>query len=173
VNEVYERDMDLTPEFKEMLISTHKALRGAERRLFMARAVKTLGQGGQYKAEKELGWNRGTIRKGLRELEAGQVCEDRRKGYTGRKPVEAELPNLIEDIKDIVDSQSQVDPRFETTRLYRRISTAEVIRQLVAQKGYDKDALPCEETIRTRLDSLGYRPARVQKSKPKKNSRDR
>jgi len=34
----------------------------------MARAVLVLGPGGQRLAEAELGWNRGTIRKGMREF---------------------------------------------------------------------------------------------------------
>ncbi len=35
-----------------------------------------MGKGGQKKAEKELGWNRDTIRKGLKELQSGFVCID-------------------------------------------------------------------------------------------------
>jgi hypothetical protein len=63
--------MELTPEVKSLLIETAKELKGSGRRLFMARAVKALGKGGQRKAERELGWDRQTIRKGMRELESG------------------------------------------------------------------------------------------------------
>jgi hypothetical protein len=37
-------------------------------------------------------------------------------------------------------------------------------------KGYG-EAVPCAETIRVKLNMLGYHPARVAKTKPKKRSR--
>lgn len=54
--------MALTDDFKELLKSTAKALKGHARRVFMAKVVKLLGKGGQRRAEKELNWNRGTVR---------------------------------------------------------------------------------------------------------------
>lgn len=65
--------MELTPEVKSLLIETAKDLKGSARRLFMARTVKALGKGGQRKAERELGWDRQTIRKGMKELESGMT----------------------------------------------------------------------------------------------------
>jgi hypothetical protein len=160
--------MELTQEVKDMLIETAKVLDGHQRRLFIARAVKAMGRGGQREAERELGWDRGTIRKGTHELDSGFICVDGRKTACGAAPVEERLPRLREDLKDIVDSQSQADPRFESTRLYLRLSVAAVVRQLIEQKGYDPDELPTEETIRKRLNDMGYHPRKVQKTKPKK-----
>jgi len=74
----------------------------------------------------------------------------------------------LDDITDIVDGQSQVDPRFESSRLYTRLSAAEVRRQLIVQKGYTAAELPCQETIRVKLNALGYRLRSVQKSVPQK-----
>jgi hypothetical protein len=148
-------------------MATAKSLKGSARRLFMARTVQELGTGGQRRAERELGWNRETIRKGVQELTTGIVDEEalhRR----GRKPVEARLPNLLQDIKYLVDGQSQTDPQFRNQRLYTRLTPGEVRRQLIAQKGYSDKALPCEEVIRQRLNRLGYYPKTVQKSQPKK-----
>ena len=159
--------MQLTESLKSVFIETSKALRGSERRLFMARAVLVLGPGGQRLAEAELGWNRGTIRKGMRELASGIRCHD---AFTdrGRRRIEERLPNLLADIKAIVDTQSQTDPSFKSTRLYTRLSSAEVRRQLIAQKQYTDSELPSEQTIRRRLNHLGYHPARVAKTKPLK-----
>jgi hypothetical protein len=42
----------------------------------------------------------------------------------GRKSTEERLPNLLTDIKSLVDSQSQTDPKFQTNRLYARLSAA-------------------------------------------------
>jgi len=159
--------MELTDDLKAVFIATAKALTGSARRRFMAQVVKLLGKGGQRRAEKELGWSRKTIRKGRKELESGFACEDAFSAR-GRKRAEEHLPNLLDDIKDIVDKYSQTDPTFKTTRLYTRLSAAEVRKQLIEQKGYSDEELPTAETIRVKLNELGYRLKSVQKSKPKK-----
>ncbi len=162
--------MELTEEVKELLVETAKTLKGSARRLFMARTVRALGEGGQRLAERELNWNRGTIRKGMHELEGGIVCVDAF-ASRGRKRSEEYQPNLLSDLKAIVDSQSQADPQFRSMRLYTRLTAAEVRRQLIAQKGYCDDELPTTETIATKLNELGYFPKKVAKSQPQKNCR--
>jgi hypothetical protein len=161
--------VELDEEVKELLRETGKALKGSARRLFMARTVHALGEGGQRLAERELGWNRGTIRKGLHELEQRIVCLDAFSSR-GRKRSEEHLPNLLHDITAIVDGQSQADPQFRTNRLYTRLTATEVRRQLMAQKGYTDEKLPTAETIATKLNLLGYYPKKVAKSQPQKNS---
>ena len=54
--------MELTDSLKALFVHTAQSLQGSARRLFMARTVKELGPGGQRQAERELGWNRGTLR---------------------------------------------------------------------------------------------------------------
>ena len=158
--------LELTDHLKALYVKTAQKLKGSDRRQFMAGVVKGLGLGGQTFVERELGWNRRTIRKGMTELWSGEAIPD---GYSrsGRKKVETNLPDLLEDIRAIVDPQSQTDPSFKSTRLYTRISTAEVRRQLLI-KGYQDDYLPTNETIRKRLNELGYSLKRVAKTKPKK-----
>ena len=159
--------LELTEGIKALLKETAERLKGHERRRFMAKTVAELGVGGQRLAEKELGWNRDLIRKGKREVESGIVCVDAFE-LRGRRLTEERLPNLLIDIKEIVDSQSQTDPKIKTNRLYTRMSVAEVRRQLIAEKGYSTEELPGEETIRTRLNQLGYYPSKVGKTKPLK-----
>jgi hypothetical protein len=158
---------EVTEELKTIFMETANTLRGSDRRLFMARVVKSLGWGGQSYAERELGWHRGVIRKGTHELASGIVCLDNFAGR-GRKRAEEHLPNLLSDIKAIVDGQSQTDPTFRTSRLYTRLSAAEVRRQLIAQKGYRDEELPCAATISNKLNDLDYRLRTVLKSKPEK-----
>jgi hypothetical protein len=136
----------------------------------MARTVKALGPGGQRRAERELGWSRVTIRQGTHELDSGFTCLDAF-AARGRKPVEAHLPTLLADIKAIVDSQSQTDPQFRTTRLSTRLSAAEVRRQLIAQKGSLPDVLPTVQTLTTKLHALGDYPKKVATRQPQKKSR--
>src|SRR5712691_10855044 len=108
--------MELTDALKALFVETAQSLKGSARRLFMARTVKELGLGGQRRAERELGWSRVTIRKGLHELESGSRCLDAF-AARGRKRAEDHLPSLLTAITAIVDSQSQTDPQFRTTRL--------------------------------------------------------
>ena len=68
--------MELTDALKVLFMETAKSLKGRARRVFMARTVKELGSGGQRRAERELGWNRATIRKGTRELASGFAIAD-------------------------------------------------------------------------------------------------
>jgi hypothetical protein len=161
--------MELSEEVKALLLKTVKDLKGSVRRMFMARTVQALGEGGQRLAERELGWNRATIRKGMHEVEHEIVCVD---AYTsrGRKRSEEHLPNLLRDITALVDGQSQADPQFRTTRLYTRLTATEVRRQLITTFGYTDEALPTAETIGTKLTMLGYYPKKVAKSQPQKNS---
>jgi hypothetical protein len=159
--------MELTNELKGLLIETAAQLKGSGHRLFLARTVKVLGPGGASRAERELGWNRTTIRKGLHEIESGITCLDAF-GCRGRKRAEDHLPHLLEDIRAIVDGQSQTDPQFKTKRLYTRLTATEVRRQLIAQKGYREEELPTATTIATKLNEMGYYPTKVAKSKPQK-----
>jgi len=164
-----EGTMNLTDDLKVFLNETAGTLKGSARRVFMARAVRDLGKGGQRLAEREVGWNRVQVRKGRHELESGITCVD---GFAlrARKRAEERLPHLLTDIRAIVDSQSQTDPQFRTRRLYTRLTAGEVRRQLIAQKGYTSAELPCERTIATKLNMLGYTLTKVAKSQPQKKS---
>ncbi len=86
--------MKLTEHAKSLYIETAKKLKGTDRRQFMASVVKDLGIGGQTLVEQELGWNRRTIRKGMKELKSGEPIVD---GFnrSGRKRIETKLPNLL------------------------------------------------------------------------------
>lgn len=159
--------MELTEPFKSLFTDTAKALKGSSRRLFMARTVQELGPGGQRQAEREFGWNRLTIRKGMHELTSGFVCLDAF-ALRGRKRVEVHLPTLLDDLRAIVDGQRQTDPQFRTQRLYTRLSATEVRRQLIVQKGYQEQHLPTVQTITAKLNALGYFPKKGAKSKPQK-----
>jgi hypothetical protein len=131
----------------------------------MAQVVKLLGYGGQYFAEKVLGWNRGTIRKGLIELESGIPIHDQY-CHCGRKRAEEHLPNLLSDIKSIVDPSSQADPTFRSKKIYSPLTANEIHRRLKVNKGYQSSDLPTVRTIRNKLNDLEIRPQRVKKCEP-------
>jgi hypothetical protein len=162
--------MILSDNMKEIFVNTAKILKGSDRRKYQAKVVQELGKRGQRFAEREFGWYRGTIRKGAIELESNIDFIDHFSDR-GRKKIEVLLPNLLEDIKSIVEPASQIDPTFKTEQLYIRISANAVRKQLIKQKKYKENDLPTIRTINTKLNELGYKLKKVAKSKPKKKFR--
>ena len=165
--------VSLKPELKKELRETEKVLhqetvkelKGHAKRLYMARVAQILGRGGPSVLNRELGWSRDTISKGLKELKNGLICYDNY-AARGRKRAESQLPNLLSDIRAIADQHSQTDPSFKSSRLYLRLSAAAVRKQLIKQKGYRDEALPSQEVIRQRLNELGYTLKAVKKVNP-------
>ncbi len=103
----------------------------------------------------------------LHELQSGFACLEAF-CLRGRKKAEEHLPNLLADIRSIVDSQSQIDPTFQTERLYTRLSAAAVRQQLITQKGYLDAESPVVQTINTKLNDLSYRLKTAIKPRPLK-----
>lgn len=135
--------------------------------MFMAQVVVQLGRGGQRWAERMLGWNRGTVRKGQEELERGEAYPSRW-SQCGRKRAEYWLPSLLDDICTVVEPTGQADPTFRSPRVYTPLTAREVRNRLVERHGYREAELPCIRTISARLAELGYRPQRVKKCRPLK-----
>jgi hypothetical protein len=157
----------LCGSFKSLVKNAADKLKGSARRLFIAETVTELGTGGQSIAEREFGWNRGTIRKGLHELNSGITCID---SYSmrGRRRSEDRLPNLENDIFSIVTPKAQVDATLHTTRMYVKMTAEEVRKQLIEKKNYKDEDLPKRRTISTVLNRLNLHLKKVQKNQPLK-----
>lgn len=147
--------MELSDSVISIVKTAAAALKGKARRVFMAEVVGQLGYGGQTLAERKLGWARTSIRLGQRESQSDMECIP---AYSlrGRKPIEFHLPNLLTDIKSIADEFSQTDPKFRNKRLYTRLTIAQLRRELIAHKGYTNESLPGDETLRLRMNQLGF-----------------
>jgi len=159
--------MTVSPEMCDLIRRTALDLPlGAVRRRYYADTITTLGLG-QREAATSFGWGRDTIRLALHEQRTGITCLDAF-SLRGRKPAEFHLPELLDDIRDLVQDHLQTDPSFQTTRLYCRISGPEVRRQLIESKGYTDDQLPSVQTVTTKLNALGFRLRKVTKCRPKK-----
>ena len=141
---------------------------GANYREFIASVVQRLGYGGQRFAESVLGWNRGTIRKGLSELNSGEQIDDCRQGNSGRKSTLENIPELVDSIREIVEPTSQTDPTFRSTRIYTPLSARHVRARLKKDYGYREKELPSRRTISSLINKLGYVIRKVQKTKPLK-----
>lgn len=158
--------MELTEAVAELLRKTARSFHGAERRRYMAETVEAFALS-QRQAERQLGWAHDTVRKALRELRSGITCADNFSAR-GRKPCEFHLPQLLQDIREVVKDNLQTDPTFQSTQLYCRLSATEVRKQLIAYRGYTDEQLPTVQTIGEKLNRLGFRLRTVTKTRPQK-----
>ena len=158
---------ELTSQMVETIRSAAKKMTGSERREFEAQVSLDYLCGDPRLTETVFGWSRHTVAKGLQELRSGQIIPDAPRTY--RPKTEEARPQLAQDIMDLVEPDSQTDPKFQGLFKYTRLTAKAVREMLIQRKGYASDDLPHESTIGKMLDRLGYKMRRVQKAKPQKN----
>jgi len=140
-------------------------LTGRQKRESAAEIALEYGIGGQTFVAEEFRMSRNTVRKGVHEIESGEKIEDRY-DQRGRKKTTEKLPELENQIRTILDSQSQADPKFQTDRLYTDLTIEEIRRQLIKQFGYADDILPTSRTLCTIVNELKYTVKTVKKTEP-------
>jgi hypothetical protein len=154
--------------YESLLRQGADRLKGHERRLFMAEVTLKLCDGKARQAERRFGWGRATVAKGLHELQQGMHCLENFSAR-GRPRLEDKTPQLAHDIRALVEPHTQADPELKSERRYSNLSAAEVLKALQT-KGYAKENLPSERTMRDILKRMNYRLQRIQKGKPLKKT---
>jgi hypothetical protein len=148
--------MPLTESVKATFKDAARKLTGAKKRAFSAQVALDYFDGSARKTERAMGWGRVSVQRGLEALVSGEPYQDNYSAR-GRKPIEALLPHLVDDIHDVLAGQTQVDPTFQTSFQYARVSARAVREALIVQKGYTDEELPSRQTIGRLLNRLGYR----------------
>jgi len=159
---------DSSKRLESLLVRGAERLRGHQRRLFLAEVTLEVCEGNPRKAERRFGWGRETVAKGLQELQQGVRCLENF-AARGRPRLEDKSPQLAGDIRAIVEPHTQADPELKSERRYSNLSAAEVLEALHT-KGYAKEHLPSERTMRDMLNRMNYRLKRIQKGKPLKKT---
>jgi hypothetical protein len=140
-----------------------------ERRLAMAEVTQRLLDGKPRVAEYVFGWSRETVEVGLEELRTGVTHANdltrRRKPKTEEKH-----PQLVEDIRVLLEPHSQAESHLRTPLAYTRI-TAKAVRAALLEKGWSEEKLPQARTISNILNRMDYRLRRVVKSKVQKKTK--
>ena len=140
-----------------------------ERRLAMAEVTQRLLDGKPRVAEYVFGWSRETVEVGLEELRTGVTHANdltrRRKPKTEEKH-----PQLVEDIRVLLEPHSQAESHLRTPLAYTRI-TAKAVRTALLEKGWSEEKLPQARTISNILNRMDYRLRRVVKSKVQKKTK--
>ncbi len=171
----------MSAELTDPLVATIKdaarKLTGRRRRAFQAKVTLDYLEGSARRAETVFGWGREAVQRGLRKIGGSQedaaiAADPNPHDARGRRKTEEQLSRLEEDIRSLVDPQTQVDPKFQSAFAYTRMTAAAVRKALIDHKGYADQDLPCERTIRRILNRLGFRLRRVQKTKPLKKIKE-
>src|SRR5512140_2412988 len=129
-----------------LIRSGARRLTGYQRRSFLAEVATELCGGNARQAERRFGWGRDTVQTGLHELHHGMRCLENF-AARGRQRSEAKDPQLAADIRALVEPHTSTDPELKSARRYTNLSAAEVLEALI-QKGYPKEELPSERTMR-------------------------
>lgn len=145
-----------------------KKLTSFKRREFQAEMALKYCNGSPRIAEDRFGWRRTAVATGLGELRTGIRCVDNSTAR-GRKKTEVLQPQMEQRIRELAESKAQVDPKFQTTLTYTRI-TAKRVRDELLKVPTLADSVPNRQTIGAMLNRLGFSLKRVQKTRPKKSS---
>ena len=153
-------------QVKDLKLAAAKMV-GAKRRAFVAQMTNKYYQGSARKAERELGWKRTMVEKGLAEEQSGIECIGAQSYRSGSKRWEKKQPEAAIKLKDIAEEHGQQDPSFKTTIAYTRLTARQAIEEL-RQSGYEEKQLPAPSTMTIILNRMGYRLRPVMKAKPQK-----
>jgi len=157
------------PECKHLIKFAAKKLKGHERRAFMAEVSEKICDGSPRLTETEFGFGRHTVELGMHEKRTGLICYGNY-ASSGKQKTEDASPELIQDIRSLVEPESQADPQLRNTFAYTRVTAKSVRQKLVEKKGWDEDTLPQVRTFNNILNRLGYKLRKVEKTKPEKKS---
>ncbi len=120
--------------------------------------------------ETVFGFGRHTVELGINEKRSGFICYGNYEPC-GKKKAEETFPKLEQDIRSLVEPESQADPQLKNTFAYTRITAKAVRKKLIEEKGWEDDQLPKERTVNNMLNRMGYKLRKVQKTKPEKKFR--
>ena len=118
---------------------TANNLSGEKRRLFMAQVVNSLGRGGQRYVEEKLHWNRGTVRRGQKELSQQKLARQGNKAERIeninkqrekiRLSAAEQKPNIKASVSDEM-AKTYIETANRMSGLRRRIFMAQVVSTL-------------------------------------------
>lgn len=147
-----------------------KNLKGSIKRAFMAGVANDYLGGSARNSESVFGWDRVAVNKGQMEIKTGIICIDNH-AAKGRRKTENILLYLEDDIRDLLDRDSQVDPKFRSPFRYSRVSANSVRKALMTEYAYTDKELPCVQTMGDILNRLDYSLKKTLKTTPLKKYR--
>ena len=139
-----------------------------QRRLLLGAEAQALGRGGMTAVARAAGVSLPTVRKGVREVEAGAAPGGRvRRAGGGRKPVSETDPGVVAALEALVDASTLGDP--ESPLRWTSKSTRTLAEELSRQRG----AALSYRTVGKLLAGLGYSLQAARKTQEGRQHPDR
>ena len=158
---------ELSPKIKQIIKYASSLIKSVDKRAFMANVARQFCNNSPRLAESHFGWNRHAVQLRQHKLRTRIICYDNYLA-SGRKKAEVSQPQVEKDIHSLVEPHSQVDPKMKNTFAYTRLTAVDLRQQLIDEKNWQNEELPCERSFNNILNRMGYLLHRVQKSKPPK-----
>jgi hypothetical protein len=137
-----------------------------DRRQAMGDVTMTILDGKSRVAEEVFGWSRSSVSVGMNEFRSGIVCVNDLSSRHKPKS-EEKHPGLLDEIQQLLEPNSQAEPRLRTTLLYTNM-TAQSVHDALVANGWSKESLPTVRTISNILNRNEYRLRTVAKTKVEK-----
>jgi hypothetical protein len=145
----------LTEKIKLTLKDAGKKLTGGKKRAFMAQVRKDYFNSSPRNAETHMGWSRKAVQRGLEEMKREKIIVNEVE-TRGRKKTEEKLPNIVKDIEDLIEGESQADRKFQSKFAYVKLSGRTLMEKLIEKKGYRQEELPSRQNLGDVLNRMGY-----------------
>ena len=158
------------PETVNLIGRLVESIAWPARRAAMGDVTEALLDGKVRVAETVFGWNRVAIVVGIHEHQTGITCMNDIASRVKPK-TEDKHPELLAEIRAIMEPHSQSESSLRTTLLYTHM-TAKTVHAALIEKGWSTHALPSVRTISNLLNRQDYRlrsvaKTQVQKKQPK------
>ena len=156
----------VSPETVALISRLVSLIPWPERRQAMGDVTLTLLDGKSRVAEEIFGWGRAPVSLGINEFRSGVVCIN---DVSNRHKPKSEdkYPQLMADIRELLEPSSQAEPRLRTTLLYTNM-TAQAVYDALLANGWSPEALPTVRTISNIMNRNEYRLRTVAKTKVQK-----
>ena len=157
----------LSFEVRTVIRKAASRLTGFKRRLFVAVMAIEYCQASPRQTESILGFNRRTVARGLQELELGKPIRTLPENR-GRPRIEQQQPDVASFTDAVLSENSQVDPKFQTTLAFTRVTGNELREALATSLNVAVSSLPVPRSLRRLINRRGYSLRKVRKTKPLK-----
>jgi hypothetical protein len=136
------------------------------RRCAMGDVTLVLLDGKHRVAEDVFGWSRSAVEVGIKEFQTGISCINDI-SLRIKPKTEEKNPELLAEIRDIMEPHSESESHLRTTLLYTNM-TAKAVYNALVEKGWSTESLPTVRTISNILIRHNYRLRTVAKNKVQK-----
>lgn len=157
----------MVSELRDFIRKAASLVTGFERRKLLAVVAIEYCNGSPRRTESSLGFNRHAVSRGLRELELGRPIHNLPENR-GRRRIELQRPDISRITDAVLSENSQVDPKFQTTIAFTRVTAKELRQAVAAGLNVALSSLPVPRSLRRLMNRKGFSLRKVRKTQPLK-----